>query len=60
MWTRSVTGELQVVLVKCSNFSAQKYGMRVSQRKGCDVELGSANSNVECIGRAHRPSAVNR
>jgi len=55
-----VTGELQVVLVKCSNFSAQKYGMRVSQRKGCDVELGSANSNVECIGRAHRPSAVNR
>ena len=37
MWARSVTGELQVV--KCSNFSVQKYGKRVSQRKGCDVEL---------------------
>jgi len=31
-----VTGELQVV--KCSNFLVQKYGKRVSQRKGCDVE----------------------
>jgi len=32
-----VTGELQVV--KCSIFSVQKYGKRVSQRKGsgCDV-----------------------
>ena len=37
MWARSVTGELHVV--KCSNFSVQKYGKRVSQRKGCDVEL---------------------
>jgi len=37
MWTRSVTGELQVV--KCSNFSVQKYGERVSQRKGCDVKV---------------------
>ena len=37
MWARSVTGELQVV--KCSNFSVQKYGKRMSQRKGCDVEL---------------------
>ena len=25
--------------LKCSNFSVQKYGKRVSQRKGCDVEL---------------------
>ena len=32
-----MTGELQVV--KCSNFSVQKYGRRVCQRKGCDVEL---------------------
>ena len=37
MWARSVTGELQVV--KCSNFSVQKYGKIVSQRKVCDVEL---------------------
>ena len=36
MWTRSVTGKLQAV--KWSNFSVQKYGKRVSQRKGCDVE----------------------
>jgi len=45
-----VTGELQVV--KCSNFSLQKYEKRVSQRKGCDVEV----LTVECRGRAHRPS----
>ena len=32
-----MTGELQVV--KCSNFSVQKYGKHVSQRKGCDVEV---------------------
>ena len=32
-----MTGELQVV--KCSNFSVQKYGKRVSQRKDCDVEV---------------------
>jgi len=32
-----VDKELQVV--KCSNFLVQKYEKRVSQRKGCDVEM---------------------
>ena len=26
-------------MVKCSNFPVQKYGKRVSQRNGCDVEV---------------------
>ena len=34
-----MTGELSGKVVKCSNFSVQKYGKCVSQRKGCDVEL---------------------
>ena len=46
MWTKSVTGELQVV--KCSNFSVQKYGKRVSQSKGCDVEL-----LIHCVQKKH-------
>ena len=47
-----MTGELQVV--KCSNFSVQKYGKLVSERKGSDVKV----LTVECRPIAHKKVKV--